>query len=248
MLKPAPGPAPKGGPWRPSCLATILAKNDPELVLETVESGAWWPDQWITAREAVLRVSEFDLQRAVDHFVDVDAGKQHREVAYRFASRLADEGDSQAALTFADELEQPIAKVYAVRAAVTFCVEENSVAASTYVNGLAEPEVRDHAILGLIDAIWISNPQDSATWAQSMTDAELRTETMIRLANAWDRRGESANVDALLNTPGLSANEAQAMREALATAAAEAEARKPSDSKAARDRANSPLAEPLHFP
>jgi hypothetical protein len=72
-------------------------------------------------------------------------------------------------------LEQPIARAYAVRAAVTSWVEEDSVAASTYVNGLAEPEIRDHAILGLIDGIWITNPQDSTTWAQSMTDAELRT-------------------------------------------------------------------------
>jgi hypothetical protein len=47
---------------------------------------------------------------------------------------------------------------------------------------------------------------------------------MIRLASAWDRRGETANVDSLLNAPGLSATEAQAVRDALAAAAAEAAA------------------------
>ena len=198
-----------------------MARHNPELVLETVEAGNWWPDQWIPAREASLRVSEVDLQRAVDYFVDVEQGKQHKEVAYRFASRLSDEGGSQSALAFAAELEKPLARAYATRAAVTSWVEEDSVAASSYVNEIAEPEVRDHAILGLTDAIWITNPRDSATWAQSMTDADLRTETMIRLASAWDRRGEAANVDALLNAPGLSASEAQAVRDALAEAAAD---------------------------
>jgi len=193
-----------------------VAKHDPELVLETIESGAWWQDQWRPAKQAVLKVAETDIERATAYFSNTTKGKQQGDVAYQLASKVAASGGRDAAFAFADTLENPNARGHAIRATVSGWMREDSLAASSYVNDLGDAYLKDHAILGLVDGIWLSNPQDSLTWAASISDSTMRSNTYVKLTRAWQQRGESQNIARLLDSGGLTTGELEAVNAVLA--------------------------------
>ncbi|MCB1230498.1 MAG: hypothetical protein KDN19_09545 [Verrucomicrobiae bacterium] len=174
-----------------------MAKRDPQGLLEVVEEGHWWPDQWKDQREALRRIERNDFDRASEFFKNTGEGKQHKEEAYRYTSRIGREQGYQAAIAYAEAMKKQIAKAYATRAAVTQWVEADSVGASNYVNQCRNPELRDHGILGLIDGIWQTNPRESVVWAKSINHPDLRDTALRQLAKRWSDPEYAGNLKLL---------------------------------------------------
>lgn len=192
-----------------------LSKNDPYRLLKIIDAENWWPDQWLDEREALRRVSRSDFDRARQFYADTGDRKQHKEEAYQYTRRIANEQSVEEAFTFLNELENPIAIAWGTRAAVRSWMEADTNGAIAYVNNLEDPQQRDHAALGVIDNIWNSNPEESLIWAASIENNGVRQAAYVNLARSWQKGDQSANVTSLLSSPDLSAAERTAINAAI---------------------------------
>lgn len=184
-------------------IADELARQKPEVLLETIATGIWWQDQWKPERTAVLKVSETDLDAAVSHFSNTGQNKQLGMIANHFASRIASERSVDEALAFAESLENPKARGFALRATVNEWIDTESVAATGYVDSITDPYLKSHAIRGMVESIWQTHPTETMAWALAITDAEIRESPLGQLAKNWNNDNDRDNLMKLMERNDL---------------------------------------------
>jgi len=151
----------------------------------------------------VLKVSETDLDAAVSYFSNTGQNKQLGIVANHFASRIASERSVDEALAFAESLENPKARGYAIRAAVNEWTDTESVAATGYVDSITDPYLKSHAIRGMVESIWQTHPTETMARAMAIEDAEIRESTPGQMAKNWNNDTDRENLMKLMERNDL---------------------------------------------
>ncbi len=192
-----------------------LAKSDPDKLLNIIEDGNWWPDQWKDQRQALRGMTHEDFDRAAQFYADTAFRKQHKEEAFNFTRRIAEEQSIAAAIDFVNEIENEVSKTWATRGLIQKWMDSDTNEAVAYVNRLSDQASKDQGALGVIDAVWKTNPDDSILWASTIKDPELRQKTYSNLAKAWQRRGNEDFLSNLLGNRKLSNGDISAIQEAL---------------------------------
>lgn len=186
---------------------SYLAEEDPNALLDVIGDGLWWQGQWKAERKAVLSVAETDFEKAVTHFSNAWEGKQHQEVAYRFANRLAEESSIEEALQFSSELKKPEAQGRAMQAALRNWANQDPVEAVSFIEGITDDDLRSYAVRGLVTSILSTNPTEALEWTMTISQPDVRAESIRQLARSWDNDANRAQFERLLSHASLSAAE-----------------------------------------
>ncbi|MFK5924091.1 MAG: M56 family metallopeptidase [Verrucomicrobiota bacterium] len=174
-----------------------LANEDPGRILDALEAGQWWPDQWISVRDATLKMADYDLDRAIKSYVKFTPERMQLEnMSQRLAELLVKRDTVDAGLAFAKRLERPIAYNGAIQGVLSVWVTIDEGAAVTYAEDIKDKKLQSFAILGLlVGKNWFANPDDTLEWVMALGNDDLRRNTLVYLVWLWNQRKDTEQVE-----------------------------------------------------
>ena len=152
------------------------AKHDPGRVLDVLSQKAWWPNQWSDARDATLKMADYDLDRAVDSFADHTPERmQLGELARQLARKVVIRDSPEAGLAFADRLEgNPKALQGAVQGTLQEWVKIDENGAIAYAEDEEDPEMLPYTVSGILTGKdWLENPEETVGWIVSLSEDRI---------------------------------------------------------------------------
>ena len=192
-----------------SSLAGQWSNNDPEAAL------AWFDQLPAEDRDQVGGNIAQSLSYAMpdkaaewfDRLVDAAAGDEEklRSMAHS-ASNIASQWaqhDPQAAVQWADGLEDPQMRSDALGRVASTWVQFDPLGTSTWLREIPEGDVRDNAAEQLVSQISHHQPAAAFEWAESISDPDKRFNSVRNVFNNWRHRDKAAAKAAFESLTGL---------------------------------------------
>lgn len=192
-------------------VAPQLLEQDPERLVEITKEH-WWQGQFEAYVEGMKKVADSNLDMAIDVYTEKVEGRQYPWLAEKIAVNVLEERSFEEAEAFALSVERPEARGMAFEGIVNRWTKENPVAAATYVDNISDPLIKDYAIRGLIRRAAGWSPEETLVWTMTIREGDVRMGAVKQLANRWSKLGKQEYVGKLLEQPGLTDKEREAIR------------------------------------
>jgi hypothetical protein len=199
-------------------VAPYLAENQPGLILDQRKAGTWWPDQWKHLRDALLKMADHDLDRAVEVYVDHTPDRmQIGEVARQLALRIVLRDSQDAGFAFAEKLKDK-AKPYAgaIQGTLQGWVKIDEAAAIAYAEDLDDEGLMPWVVSGLLTGTnWFTHPQEGLEWVTQLAHDGLRRHALANLVYLWHDKKNQREIDRILKSDLVEISDRQFLIEAM---------------------------------
>lgn len=181
-----------------------MVENDPGLLLEIVNSGQWWPDQYYHVNQAIPKLASQNLDRAIDQFCGLREKYQSFLGARSLAKALTERNGHREGLAFAEKVSSPGGKAGAVRGTIHVWVQKDEPAVIAHVLRLRKQSDRATAIRGILAGKGRNkDPKGVLDWTKKLSDEDLRNLALVNLAWLWALEKNQEEVNRILDDRSL---------------------------------------------
>lgn len=193
----------------------ILSRLDPEQTLKVIDEGRWWPEQWVSERQALLKIAETNPEWVLERIGKIENPHERYQTFTALIVGGMAKSSPLEAVERADQFPEGPTKRRVYEQAMKEWVKKDPLSASEWLQKLPKSESRDGATDAFVNAIRFESPGDAFVWAASIGDDELRLENLNKVIQTWLGQGGFAAARKALTEAKLPEAERRVLLEQL---------------------------------